>query len=62
VGVVFTKARPTRTLKNIKKLVVGLNMHESIERCFFVDDRSRHTINEIARLKESLVPKKNGKL
>ena len=60
--VVFAETRPTSAPENAKEGVIGLNMHEPIKRCFLVDNRGRHTVNEIACSKEGFIPVPKGKL
>jgi hypothetical protein len=60
VRIVFAKTRPTSTPKNAKKGVVRLYFHEPKQRCLLIDDRGRHTVNEVTCRKKGLIPKTQG--
>jgi hypothetical protein len=56
VRVIFPKARPTCTTKNMEKLVIGLYAEKTKDGSFLVKHRCGHAIYKIARCKKRLIP------
>ena len=57
VSIILAETMPASTPKNPKRGIIGLNMKHAEQGRVLVENRSGHTVNEIACRKKCLIPK-----